>query len=527
LINIYIYNRVLTQDLHKDVIMKEPHEGVFISLSILSISQRKIIESLSSITPAVKNFLLALIDIANTNKTNDQDFFVVPRSSLQKYLLNKGSGASDSLVSRRLSALTDLGVCTVERSIGNSRKINRYTITDLSILFNLPQVPSKKNVEGGMVRTNKAVVKLQREVFSSGKSGLLLDNPEDVIFFNERLFNGILDTCTRVSSKDPRKTIEVTYKVAGYPLKITSSCTTKSSSQLLLMTDQRAMRSIVSYCKKKVIFQKKKLADLYGESFDLRKLPNLFVVDIHDLCRLMNLPAVTNNLDIVVGMMDRLSDTVFEVDSTENPWFRENFSLAHDRMQSNIFKIRFLNDFEIATESVSDNQRNMELFKKDTSLLRPRYYTFSLETRLFHSMIQENQTNMFLSHKGLSSERSGIIQRFYNWARAVIGGWKKTGIEEKWFTSAELHERLTPNLRYDNFKIYFMRAIVKFSVDDNWTKKVGGRALIYGYYVDYKREGSLDLFRISRDPTDELVGLNSTHNILIRRTQEALSHAGS
>jgi hypothetical protein len=495
-------------------------ETVILELSPLALQQAKMVEMLSSISKPQKLFLLIAIELAKKAGESPSGVYLIGRTQIQNELLVKKKGASDSLISKRFFELKELGVCTVEIHLQpNRKKVNHYTINDLSPLANLiPKEPSKK--KKGRTRTSKGVVICQQEFFKNESKGLLLSNPSDLIFFNEQLFNGILDICTRISGKDSRKTIEITFKIGGYPLTVTSSCSAKVGQNLLLMTDQRAMRSIISYCKKEVHYFKLKLKDKHGAAFDNRLIPNLFHIDIYDLCKLMGLKCVNASLDIVVGMMDRLSDTTFEIDASKNPWFQENFSMmfkesnnGNDPIRSDRYKLRFLNDFESAKE----NDKLKDLFNDELNNLRPRFYTFSLETRLFYSLIQDNQYNLFKSHDGLSKERSGIVHRFYGWARAAIGGRAKFGIENKWFTVSELHQALTPGNRLDNFHSYFMRALKNHATSDNWEKGVGGESLIYGYFIHYKRENGDDLFNIRRDISDPIVGDNSKHNSLIRK----------
>lgn len=501
------------------------NETVIIELSAGAYHQRDLVEDLTTITSGLKTFLLILIDIASEKAEANQKSgsHLVGRSQIQDKLIQAGHGASDALVSRRLAELKKAGVCEMETQIQESKRVNHYKLANLTKLALLK--PRKANSTEGTKqrRRTKSIINAQRELFSDDRKGLLLSGPEDIIFFNQQLFNGILDTAMRVSSKDERKTISVTYKVHGDPLRITSSCSAKEGSGLLMMTDQRAMRCIISYCKKRIEHLKLKLTDQYGAGFDRRFIPNVFHIDIHELCSLMGMRCVNTNLDIVVGMMERLSDTTFEVDASDNPWFMNTFSMFllakqtedDQPIRSDRYKIQFLNNFESARE----NESLPDLFGDSMENLRPRYYTFSLEQRLFYSLISDEAFNLFLSHEELSTERSGIVQRFYNWARAYISGRNKPGVEKKWFTLHEIHAALTPGHRLDNFRNYFLSALEKFSVSEDWNRKGSGTSLIYGYYVNYKRENGEDYFQIQRDREDPIVGDNSRHNVLLRQKQ--------
>lgn len=501
-------------------------ETVIIELSVLSISQTKLINLLPSISASLKTFIKVVIEIAGKEGESREGSgtYYVGRKQIQDELKVLKKGASAPIISKHLAQLKAYGIVDFEtHNQPKRKKVNHYTINDFSPLSSIPAKVKTVKEKNSKKRTNSSIIHAQREHFEKDKSSLLLSNPADIILFNEQLFNGILDTCMRVSSKDPRKTLEVNIQIGGHPLKITSACTAMDNKQLLLMTDQRAMRCILSYCKKKIEHQKLHLKDIHQDNFDVRMIPNMFNIDIHDLCKLMGMSCVNQSLDIVVGMMDRLSDTVFEVDASENPWFQDSFSTMFaesnngDAIKSDSYKIRFLNNFE----SSKANDRIRDLFKEDLKNLRPRFYKFSLEDRLFYSMIQTKSPNIFKSHEGLSSELSGTIHRLYNWARAFLSGRAKAGIENKWFTLDELHSALLPGRqRLDNFRSNFLRALQKKATPEGWVKGEGGKALVYGYYVIYKRENGVDLFNISRDINDEFVGNNSRHNVLIRQEQQ-------
>jgi len=133
----------------------------------------------------------------------------------------------------------------------------------------------------------------------------------------------------------------------------------------------------------------------------------------------------------------------------------------------------------------------------------------------------DDTSTFFISHPALSSEQSGIIHRLYNWARFWVSGRERTNVSQKWYTLVEMHEKLTPAARLDNFRRYFLRALAKKAVGD-FTLGKSGCSLVYGYYVHYKSEDGHDYFRFERDKTDPIVGDNSAHNVLTR--QDLIEH---
>lgn len=514
-------------DFKDDLANDVQSESVVIELSPVAVHQLPLVKKLSAIPDSLKHFIETIITIAQQNGSSDLEtgVHVVGRSQIKQKLSDDGKGASDALISRRLTDLRNAKICSLEMTqLKMRQKRHRYMIDDFAGLALIPPSTRSRKLEESdrnRKRRAKTVVNAQRELFFDDKKGLLLSGPEDIIFFNEQLFNGILDTAMRISSRDDRKSISVTYRVAGQPLRITSSCSAREGSDLLMMTDQRAMRCINAYCKKRIEHLKIKLSEQHGVNFDRRFIPNLFHLDIHELCSLMGLGVSSANLDNVVGMMERLTDTTFEVDASENSWFRESFSIlfrevdGDQAIRSDRYKIQFLHNFESARE----HEDLKDLFGDKIDNLRPRFYTFSLESRLFYSLISDNSSTLFLSHDELSCERSGIVHRFYNWARAYLSGRFKSGVERKWFTLQELHGALTPGTRVDNFRSHWLNALEKFAFNDEWKRGVSGLSLIYGYFIHYKRENGEDYFQIQRDKNDPIVGDDSRHNILLRKTQ--------
>jgi len=490
-------------------------DTVLIEVTNLVRQQSSLVDNLTSISKALKQFLDALIHVSNNSPEKiNVDNFLVTRKAIQARLKDQDLGSSDSLVSRRLKELVEYEVAEYKTHMQTGRKrLNHYKIKDLSTLAALaPKKPPSKPKS----RRTREIVRLQKDAFKNSDNSLLLSDHKNIsVHFHERVFNGILDQAMRLSGKDSRKEIVVQSTVGGGPLEITATCSSAEDSGIAILTDQRAMRSIISYCKKEIARHKQILINKNGnDNYDPRQIPNLFHLDIHDLCELMGMSCVNTNLDQIVPMMQRLADTKFKVDATENRWFKENFSMFSgvdmDLPPSDTFEFRFLTNFDVAHE----NSTITELYGVEVGELRPRFYTFSLEQRLFLSLILDSSDNLFLSHRELSSERSGIIQRFYNWARAFISGRPKSGLDHHWYSIHEMHEYLTPSARYDNFRAYFFRALKKFAVND-WEKD--GKSLIYGYYVFYERRNGDDMFRFERDLHDHIVGNNSRHNILIRQ----------
>lgn len=511
-------------------------DSVIIELDQIVLTQAPLVQNLMSISAGLQTFLLNLIaatiehgvdagsvfhlglkpepDSTNENK-------LVTRKRLQDFILKaKGPdatrGASDALVSKRLGELAALNVAVskVYTGVSGKEKYYHYRVTDLIRLASLP--PVRKHVKIKKGRRTKTQVMLQKEFFLKDEKAIFLQGHKELsVHIHQRIFNGILDSAMRLSHKDQRQEIEVSYTVMGKPLIIRATCSTGADSGISTLTDQRAMRPIIAYCKKEIARRKAQLIAQHGENFMPSMVPNIFKLDIYDLCMLMGMKPLSENINQAVAMMRRLADTSFRVDARKNQWFKENFSMmpGSDGVISDIFEFRFLSNLEIA----EDHGAMADLFNAPPEELRPRFYTFSLEIRLFYSLVLDDSSTIFISHQDLSSEQSGIIQRLYNWARFWVSGRERPNVSQKWYSLVEMHEKLTPAARLDNFRIYFLRALSKKAIGE-FQLGVGGKSLVYGYYVYYQYKDGTDYFRFERDRNDPIVGDNSKHAVLLRQS---------
>lgn len=516
-------------------------DTVFVEVTNNIIEQSDILDELS-IDDTTKNFIKTIVQCAKIekeiNSSQDEDQISVAWRSevltnqIRSKKSKKKTKGTNAIFSIRINELLKNGIVSLEihsipKNIANQKtrikKIYHYKLSSFAKMYNLqsskqPKVISReRRVSASMVADQKM------SVFRKG--GVNLVNKDELIHYQEQLVNGLLDMCMRVSQKDKRRSISVSCEINGGELKITSYCSMKEGLDLLKMNDQRAMRSIVSYCKKEIEHLKLKLRDRHGSDFSLNMIPNLFNVQIDDICTIMNMIPTTANFISIYEMMDRLSDTTFEVDASDNSWFQDNFSMMFKNLNdgttisSNVFKIRLLTNFE--TASVPD------FLESDNKI--PRLFSFSLENRMFYNLLKDDNFSLFLSHSELSSERSGIIQRFYNWAKGKFaGGGNRTNLENKWFDGRELMAELVPHeIRYDNFSRYLLAAIRKprFSKEKScFENKTQSRHLIYGFFVDYKRVGRSHHFRFSRDRNDEIVGDKSRHKVHVMHTQNLLAY---
>lgn len=474
-------------------------------------------------TPEVQNELFKSSDL--TAAREDTGGIIITRAQLQffcdeqcaadKSYLAKG-GYSRAALSRRVSELKALNVLT-ERKYQAKEGKNRYTTFIISDITELVAKPQIRSVSDDIPSKRRSLAKVitEKRVLMDDESAIFLTDAADIsVHFHQQIFNGILDTVMRLSHKDKRKTIDATYPIRGEPLLIQASCLDSTDSGIAILTDQRAMRPLIAYCRKEIAYRKAQLMAVHGDDFLESMIPNLFRIDIHDLCTLMGMQPVGENIDRAVGMMQRLADTNFRVDARKNQWFKDMFShMPGFTNKTDIFNFRFLNSMDIALEE----SKQVELFGQGADKIKPRFYVFSLEPRIFYSMLLDDSKSLFISHPELSQERSGILQRFYNWARVWVSGRERSGVTKTWYSIQDIHLKLTPASRFDNFRKYFLRALEKKAIEGT-TFEIGvsGTSLVYGFYVAYKKENGIELFNFWRDRNDLYVGDNSEHNKALR-----------
>lgn len=506
-----------------------PSEVVF-EIGPQAISQSGLIEHLKGLPSKLQDFLSVLIrtglstidTVTAPQQKSEPRPAIFNKETFVEQLKAEGHRHSDSLISTRISELRGLNVLTSERISTAKARIHHHKILDLYQLAELPPISSSKMPEEKITRRRtKEMVDVQLDILR-GENFNVLESPKAEKGYHDRLLHGILDVGMRLSSRDSRREITVNTEIVGSPLTVTSKVIGETGD-LATLVDQRCQRAIISLVKneidKRVSNLKKSIGilDYPDNSFDeyqllKEKIDNLFAINIYTLCEEVKLPKRYVNAKNLVAMMERLANTVYDIDASQNDWFKRTFSLSG---KSEKIRIQFLQNFEIANESPSF----LDLFGVEENDVLPHVYTFSLDPRIFFSILDPDRQSIFLSHSELAGERSGITHRFYNWCRAYITGGDKGYLKDRRFTFREMHKHLTPAARYDNFHSYFLRMLEKFVVGE-WDIHGKTTSKIYGYLVYYDNTQNEATISIERDINDPIIGNNSTHQRLLRRQRE-------
>jgi hypothetical protein len=483
------------------------------------IAQKQIILKLNVFEQKMKEFVEALIISAEKSETTrDKEFpnIFFRRDFLAEQLKTLNRAHGDSIINHRVSQLKKLKILKTTTKRTKEKKIFIHKISSIDEMLLLPRIINKDEEKKQSRRRTKEMVIAQCDLLKNENYTVLNGNENDKAY-HERLLNGILDVTMRLSGKDTRTEITVNTEVAGAPLQIVSK-TIGNKTELAKLSDQRCQKAILSLVKNDIEIRVAKLKTRYQldypeepeQEFQFRKekIDNLFAINIYDLCQEIGLPKKYNNALSVMGMMERLSNTVYDIDASDNEWFQRIYSLSG---KSDSIRIQFLQNFEVAKEPA----QFLDLFGIKPGTLLPHLYTFSLDPRTFYTLIDPERISVFLSHKGMWRENSGIVQRTYNWSRAFIGGTSKSYLDGKQFDLHDMHSYLIPATRYDNFYLYFVRMLQRFCVGD-WNINGISKSIIYGYIYTYDNTNGRAKLSIERDINDPIVGDKSEHQRLLK-----------
>lgn len=520
-------------------------------------------------------FLTSLIEYAS-----DKNGGMVTRTDFLQYLstILETQGKkplTNARVGQLLNEFTKLGAFEKHRIPEDS--LNCYILKpELSkFFFTLELNKQKKKENQGptpiQVRKDAAV---QRMAFIASCSVEFL-NDSPTYYFAERLMSGILDTAMRTGRNDKRRKIMSRYPLPvqtdnGYTkeyIGISSTCRSDSTSQIMELSDMALVHALNS----RFIIH---IRNQYGDDPDISRIQKRFVFDILDLCDDMGFDAAGRAN--VVKRLQRLRDTVFKLDVSDAPYFREVFGYQG----IDLSEYQYLTSFDIATEEIvqdildSGHDEALDAFRRDSlyqselqheifsdqrgllsdhrgllidaaknQILKrvPRYYYVTFNDRQFQYLISQARSHRFLIHNNILKERHGITQRFYSWAKASIGvRSRKPRPEYVEYLLDEFHVVCLQTAEYSTFVNELYKMVQINAVEGNLAKQQKTTALIHGYYLEvdpteegiaaykekYKknhggrgRKRICPVVKIYRNKDDELIGDNSLHNQALQQRQ--------
>lgn len=467
---------------------------------------------------------------AYVNFCDQQPDRMGPRSEFVKHLQSLDMASSDGVIALRLNELRRLGVIKEEKEFINGKKVNLIELTKLQPIIEhfankdrTALVPSHRPLKNQLA--------LQMDALKGQGSHLSIIQDSSVRI--ESLFC-ILDAAMKLSGRDKRKKIECDYSfTTGDSIKIKALTTTDTNSDIAYLSDERVMRALNGFILDKLESKFSSLADLSVEDLGLKD--EYFFFDLYALCRRMRLRPNDQNRKIVRSMLERLRDTVFDIDASNSPYFRENFSMDAETAQ-----YRYITEFFAKKDYITDEEGKRQVTSD-------RYYLVKFHTAILTNLITVGRS--FISHDGLAYERQGLAHRLNNWSKAYIGVRPKSIEKDFQYVLDELRSKVIPSARMDNFERDFlslMRLRCSEDIDENgasfhlecsgqWIEGATNIAWLYGYYykVEWDQEKAVRLNRIRRrrsrcvkdypvvtiwrDTEDLFVGDNSPHRQALRR----------
>lgn len=423
-----------------------------------------------------------------------------------------GVGNSAANISKAIKLLTTSGAA-IDRHIVNEqgKRQRNIHIKDVSPLVSHFVNQNCNTMPRQRTSKNKRA-ELAQKLESGGEEFFDLSSGAEPRI--EKHFS-MYDAAMKTGGHDKRKHIKVSYQLGRRDfIDITAVTTSGDDDDIAHLSDQRAMRVLNGF-----LYEAARVNNSPKEP-GFSAADGYITFDIADLCFAMGLNASESNRNIARGMLRRLAATEFRIDAENSPYYRQTMG-GFDLM-----RYRYLTEFSAVTENTDID---------GLAQRAERIYRVRLHGEIVKSLLNTQQS--YLSHAGLTSERSGLAQRLYNWSKAVIGVSVKSRIRT--YTLEDFHTAVLPAARIDNFKRDFFALLSRFQEPPtspfNQASKRNIKALIYGYYytVVYDdvlyEEASTNLNKknktnnkavviVQRDPSDKLIGDNSAHNQTVRRT---------
>lgn len=433
--------------------------------------------------PPLERELLLTIERLCTEKESPKNLgpFTLTRKALEESLFeHTKKQLSASHFSNLVGSFKKRGILKPSPGEEGKSKPRHHTLTTLKPLFTdiNTQKPS-----GPKHYATKARVKAEYNQALAEKNALPSNDHELKYALQDILLNGMFDTVMLLSKNPDITTLSDTISFGNRPLHLTSRAL--SGRELMEITDQRLLRPLLAYSQMTIRAHQKAA---YTQGIN-RQIPNLFVISDEDLCRLLGKRPSLAVANTAIGMMERMSDTEFDVDASENPVFRRLFSYNSEQ-QVKRFRMGVLKFDSADVEGESTG----------------KMFFYRLDERLFISMLStQYQGQLFKAHLELRQELSGILQAVHNWVRRSTGSGNNNALWDESVKLKTIHQETLPKIEYKYFARYFLSALQKGL---KWADEAQERYLLHGIEIirHIKPGRGKDLYAIRVDPHDEVLG---------------------
>lgn len=468
-------------------------------------------------------FYETLLDLAQPKIVSRTRSVIIPLSELEAELKTLGEPATRQTLMKRSRMLSEANVFVTVKEPRAGRPLSRF----------ITQAIYSSEFADQVERENPAAIggrKIQRRVRRDSRQVLELLKRSNAQFIKtfavtsqpktDHWFTGILDRSMRFDAREKVKDgiITNTVNLGAARLTIQAESTSRKSSEIAILADQRVIRAIitevVAIIESKIAEHRKqhqRPGNQYTEIQQNRDNPdhldfatvneadqvvhedtpvieNRFYIDVVRIAKLMNYsnPNGTKVRELVNESIRRLYETSFRVlMETPNPeaaeFMRRRFGLADDRMD-----FRFITDLKSQYEKefepegvdlgnyrqaslLQDNQFSEDLTPEQMAekmdplnpkeLRRVRVWAISIDNYLFDRLKDSEVRSTFLAHREILHERSGLAQTLYNVLSSRIGRTNRELVNQPEQTIKEslknLHDFLWPTRKWERFEENF------------------------------------------------------------------------
>lgn len=472
-------------------------------------------------------YLIENEEISDTNrmilKAFDQIAPFEGMKSIQDYLAKQDFTISLGAIKLLFKELIETGVLN---EIQQKDRITNKLIYKLTLGSIRPYASKKREKRKLKKPTGKTRIKHREKAITALEettNNNYLDLRQNSQCTIDQLFC-IVDASMKSSHKDKalKKQIKYYFSKTDY-IEITSLTTTDENDDIALLSDQRVIRILNGAYRDRIKILDDDDQGLHDGEFGF---------DLHDLMKQMAMPNIGNNKNLVRKMIRRLKSTVFKIDATNSKHFFNVFGV-------DVMELRYFTEFSALTESEITNtddkkDSNCSILLNGDSKLSERFYKVRLHSKIVEAMSREG--GAFISHPALARERNGLAHRTNNWCKAVVGV-RPSQDKHLIYTIDQLHEKVHPASTRQNFARDFYNLLNRQTncvlETDNDTLKL--TATLYGYIFELNdseeefkiltrkagrrmpnRKRDFWVISIRRDPHDEFVGDNSSHNLALR-----------
>jgi hypothetical protein len=461
------------------------------------LGQLKLYSGLECLTKIERKFLLGLIELCSTRESTmdpETSAIDVTRAELQDWLSEKNIGSGDTIIKKRSTALTKIGLFKKEKfQRPKCKPADLFILTDASEVIDAPA--QKKQFKDHRPHRQK-LKEIKTQLIEADAQ--ILDSSLPIrLARSERLWNGVFGSCMRASRTDPRRNehFSTIYRFGGDQIEIITS--SQTDSEICHVDDQRTIRAVITLVCIEI-----------SERMDLGKeIKNEFFIDIVDLCGIMGLDGSGANRDTVRDSMKRLYSTNFNLildsESETGHKFAEQFGITPGADDLNF---RFLTELDSSIDREYGGG----------SIRRPRWYRIALHSKTFQDIADVNVISTFIDNKDILKVSSGLIHIFYTWCCIHI---KRHGSRSINITLPDLQRYMIPAARYDNFRDRFLMALKNHQEKshERWNEDGVNIIKLFGYVIKMEPDMANEfIFNAYRDKQDPIIGDGSIHNRLLK-----------